>query len=49
MTTDELFGERPIDLTMLAAPGSYCCGFIEGAAQTLNVTALELLDEYEID
>ena len=48
MTADELFGERVIDLASLPPPGSYCCGLIEGVAQALNVTVLELLDELSI-
>jgi len=49
MTTDELFGERLIDLAALSPPAGYCCGLLEGVAQALNVTVLELLDEYGIE
>lgn len=48
MTADELFCEV-VDLTLLAAPAGYCCGLIEGAAQALNVTALELLHDLNIE
>jgi hypothetical protein len=48
MTADELFCEV-VDLTSLAPPASYCCGLIEGAAQALNVTALELLQDLNIE
>jgi hypothetical protein len=44
LTADELFSEA-VKLTSLAPPAGYCCGIIEGAAQAMNVTVLELLDE----
>jgi hypothetical protein len=49
-TADELFGERLVDdLAWMPSIVAHRCGFIEGVAQALNATVLELLDELDIN
>lgn len=49
-TTEELFGERIGEgLETMPNDAARRFGFIEGVAQALGVTVLELLDELDID